>query len=450
MERKPANAMSYRALPNAVNAEKSILSSMLQEPDGSMVDVAIEAGINEDVFYVPAHRKVFNLLKEISGKGQPIELISFTKKLQENDWLEDVGGHAGITEIYSYAPTAAHFNHHCKIVISKYRLREVIAKCTTAIGNAYDEPEEVDSFIDSVESSIFSISRYSNNDSTTSSSDTLLKNSISNLESYINGNKSIEGLPTRFKLFNDLTKGLKKSEMIIIAARPSMGKTAILGNIVEDLTVNDVPGLVFSLEMTRQQFMDRILYGRAGFRMHFMKKGFQPTRGELMKIEDSFRDLSKKNLFIDDKPGISLDEVRAKARRKKKENGIEYIGIDYLQLMTCNQKFQSREQEVSYISKGLKSLSKELDIPVVVLAQLNRSPEKRSDGLPKLSDLRESGSIEQDADVVGLLYRPGYYNDEEEEEVSKGEKAVLIIAKNRNGPTGPVEMKFQKETMQFK
>lgn len=443
-----------RSLPNAVGPEKSILSSMMQDPSGLCVDLAIEKGITKECFYVPAHGQIFKRLLECSNKGLEIELVSLTQWFEENGVLEDLGGASGLGEIYTYAVTNAHFNHHCKLVLEKYKLREVISKCTSLISEAYEEPEEVDSFIDGVESKIFSISRQFEYNETVSNVNDLLKNSIKNLEDFLSGKKKIEGLPTRLKVFNDLTKGLKKGEMIVFAARPSMGKTALMCNLIEDLTCMEIPGIVFSCEMTSQQLMDRILFGRAKFPMHFMKSGCEVTKKELVQIQEAYEDLVNKKLFIDDKSAISIEEVRAKARRKKKEEDIKYLAVDYIQLMTTEKKCQNRELEVSYISHGLKALAKELNIPVIVLAQLNRNPERRSDGIPKMSDLRESGSLEQDLDVLGLIHRANYYSDEQEEEPSDGPNstetnASLIIAKNRNGPTGVVEMKWNKETMQF-
>lgn len=444
-------------LPNSVKAEMSVLSTMMQDPKGSYVDRAIELGIKRSSFYLPAHDLIYRFLLKCNKEGQAIELVSLNQRFKDEKALESVGGPSYVAEVYTYSPTDAFFENHCKIIKDKERLRELISKSSSAISKAYENPENVDELVDSVEQEIFSISR--SNSSNVFEFKDLLSNSISTLEKFIKGDCELDGLPTRFKVFNDMTRGMRGGDLIVIAARPSVGKTALMCNLVEDLGCSGIPGLVFTCEMTNQQVTDRILYSRAEFPMHYLKKGFLPTKEDIRKISDAAKDLKNAPIFIDDTPAISIDEVRAKARRFKKDHDIQYIAGDYLQLMTGSkgQKYEGREREIAQISSGLKSIAKELNIPVIILAQLNRGPEKRQGNIPKMSDLRESGATEQDADVIGLLYRPDYYSDDEEEEQKDDSvsnkssfNASLIIAKNRNGPTGTVDMKFQKDIMKFK
>lgn len=419
---------------------------MMQEP--SLIDEAVEYGIVSECF-IPSRRRIFDYIYSRYNSGKSFDLLSIRQHFKDANELENVGGEAKIVEIYSFAASAtAHFEPHCKIVVDKYKLRSLISKCEEVAEKCYENPEDVDHFIDESEAVLLSVGNSRKNDNI-QTSDSLIDKTLSNFESFVRGSKQIEGLPTRFSVFNDLTRGLLPQNMIVIAARPSMGKTAWMCNVVEDLTFDGHAGMVFSCEMSAEQLMDRIIYGRARFPMHYLKKGFTPTRDEIERLKRAFGDMTKKELFIDDTAGIGIDEVRSKLRRKKKEFDIKYAAVDYLQLMTGHDK-KNREREIAEISAGLKGISKELNIPVIALAQLNRNAEKRQDGVPKMSDLRESGAVEADADIVGLLYRADYYRDEDDEEKdSNGSNSSLIIAKNRNGPTGEVSMRFEKEIMRF-
>lgn len=445
-----------RALPHALGPEKSILSSMLQEPV-EYIGASIEGHLTPEHFYVPSHGTLYKILLELYEKGQPIELVSLTQVLKDRSLLENLGGPAELTSIYTYSPTAAHFVHHLEIVKSKYVLRSVISSCTETIGKAYEDPENVQAFLDEVEAKVFSIKEGSEVQGEVRVRD-LIGGVVEILEQFMAGERGLEGTPTRYPKLDEMSKGLKPGEMFIIAARPSMGKTSLMMNIVENVAIDqDVPTLVFSCEMSAQQIVQRLLFSRARYGMANLKPGLQPTKDELSRIMGASRDLSKAPLFIDDTPAIPIGDVRAKARRKKRDENIGLIAVDYLQLMRSNsrQAEGSREREIAEISSGLKAIAKELAIPVIVLAQLNRGPEQRG-GAPRMSDLRESGSIEQDADLIGLLYRQEYYNDptaegdeaEAERDQNLG-KAELILAKNRNGPTGNVELSFLKELMRF-
>lgn len=430
-----------------------MISVLMQNPE--RLDDAVSMGVVRETFYVPAHGSLFDIIRHEYEKNRSFDLIGVTSRLKAQDRLDNFGGPSGITKLYSFTPTEASFEHHCGLILEAFRLRKVISVCMDYAAKAYDAPDNADELLDSFEHEVFSIQRSAQQDSIQDSK-TLFQNTLKNLERFIKGEVEVEGLPTRFKIYNDLTKGFKKSEMTIIAARPSVGKTALMCNLVEDFAMSKIPGLVFSLEMSAQQLADRIFYGRAQFPAHFLKAGFSPTKDELRRLMEAAQDLMDKNLFIDDTPAISVDQLRAKTRRMKRKHNIQYFAVDYLQLMRGCRKFENREREVAEISSGLKALCKELEIPGIVLAQINRSSEKRSDGEPKMSDLRESGAIEQDADVITLLHRSSrkekkkYGFAEKREYEFSSIPVSLLIAKNRNGPTGTVETQFLKEIMQFK
>ncbi len=442
-----------RPLPNALGAEKSILSSMLQDPR-EYITTAVGEHLSPDHFYLPAHATLYKLLLELYDHNQPIELVSLTQILIDRGLLGNLGGPSELTAIYAYSPTAAHFAYHLSMVKAKHLLRSVISSCTESIGRAYEDPEDVGLFLDEVESAIFAIKEDSENKGEIRVRD-LIGGVIEILEQFAAGERGLEGIPTRYPQLDAMSQGLKPGEMFIIAARPSMGKTSLMMNIVEHVAVDqNKPTLVFSCEMSAQQIVQRLLFSRARYAMSNLRPGLQPTRDDLSRIMNASRDLSNAPLFIDDTPAIPIGEVRAKARRKKREENIALIAVDYLQLMRSQsrQADGSREREIAEISAGLKAIAKELNIPVIVLAQLNRGPEQRG-GVPRMSDLRESGAIEQDADLVGLLFREEYYQDaagdDDHDRDEHDGKAKLTLAKNRNGPTGDVELTFLKPLMRF-
>ncbi|MGE9268923.1 MAG: replicative DNA helicase [Verrucomicrobiales bacterium] len=444
--------------PHALGPEKSILSSMLQDP-AEYVGQAMEAKLTPAHFYVPAHGKLFEVLTEHFEEGLAIELIALTQHLMDRGIMDSLGGPAAITEIYTYAPTAAHFTSHLDIVKSKHTLRKIIHSCTEAITQAYDDPEDVREFLDTVEQAVLDIRNATETNEEENIKQTV-KAVVQFFEEFLAGDRGISGLTTGYSVLDKMSNGLKPTEMFIIAARPSMGKTSFMMNIVEDIAINQQkPTMVFSCEMSSQQIVQRLLFSRARFAFSSLQQGYQPNKNDIKNITKAAKEISNSKLFIDDTAAISINDLRAKARRKKRDEDIQLIAIDYLQLMrsTSKQAANSREREIAEISSGLKALAKELNIPIIVLAQLNRGPESRTGsslGVPRMSDLRESGSIEQDADMVGLLYRKAYYkqgteeNEEEDEEAEQGE-AELVLAKNRNGPTGGIPLTFRAELMRF-
>lgn len=442
-----------RAMPHALGPEKSILSSMLKDPE-QWIGRAVEEGITREHFYSRAHGTLFDVLRELNGKGTDIELVSLVQLLHDRGILDEVGGPAAVTDIFTYAPNAAHFVAHAAIVKDKHTLRGIIRAATAAAAEAFENPEEVPQVLDRAEAAMMAVRQ---------GTETVQRNDIkagvravfTRLENLIAGKEDARGVATGYVDFDRMSKGLKRGEMVVVAARPSMGKTSLMMNMVEHVAVDQkVPTLVFSCEMMAEQIVERLVFSRARFDASKVARGFSPKKEELLRLQRAGKEIAESPLFIDDTAGLMIDTLRAKARRRMRENGIGLIAIDYLQLLRSSSKqaANSREREIGEISAGIKGLAKELNIPILVLAQLNRGPEGRTGkslGVPRMSDLRESGTIEQDADLIGLLYREAYYADSPEEAGEIGGKSELILAKNRNGETGFCPLLFISELMRF-
>lgn len=449
-----ASADVTRAQPHAVGPEKSILSSMLVDPN-EYIGEAVEAGLTDEAFYLPAHGTLFIHIQKLWQDGQTIELVSLVQSLLDAGKLDHVGGSAGVTDIFTYAPTAGHFHHHLKMVMDKHLLRSMIAVCTETITEAFSEPGDAKALLDHAETRLASVRDGMDRQPKEQSTRQVIAEIVEEFGQVAMGQESLNrGLTTGFERLDAMSQGLNPGDMFVIAARPSMGKTAIMMDLIDHICmVLNEPAMVFSVEMTKKQLLRRALFSRAKYspaRLRYEK----PTKGDLIRIQRSAQEVAESKLFVDDVSGITINELRAKARRKHREHGIKAIAIDYLQLMRSGSKQaqNSREREIAEISAGLKGLAKELGVPVIVLAQLNRDSEKRggkTKGLPRMSDLRESGSIEQDADMVGLLHRDDYFAETEEERCSLAGKARLILAKNRNGETGEIPLTFVAEHMRY-
>jgi len=441
---------SLRSLPNAIGPEKSILSSMLQDPE-NYIGIAAEKGLTRDHFYNPGHGTLYDVISEMNDQNVSVELVALNQRLQDRGLLDKIGGTATLTEIYTYSATHAHFNAHLDLVKDKHILRSIISSCTEAIARAYEDQEEVPGLLDEVEQKVFSIREGAETeDSSDVKSDVM--SVMDDFQKFLIEGGAPQGIKTGYTLLDQMSGGLKPGEMFIIAARPSMGKTSFVMNLIEHICLDqNQPSMVFSCEMTSKQIVQRLLFARARFEINKIKQGIKPSKDDLRRIKAASIEIANAKLYIDDTAGISISELRAKARRKKREGDIQCIAIDYLQLMksTSKQAQNSREREIAEISAGLKALAKELEVPVLVLAQLNRGPENRTGGSPRMSDLRESGSIEQDADMVGLLYRAAYYADSEESRQEQDGVAALNLAKNRNGATGEIPLTFIKGLMRF-
>ncbi|MDO5450401.1 MAG: replicative DNA helicase [Akkermansia sp.] len=442
-------------MPQAPAVEKSILSMMTVNPT-DIVSRCITDGMTGEFFYIPAHRILWELFRERYDKGLPLDVTSVAQSLTDRNQLEAVGGHPGLMEVFSYASTTALYSMHFEVLREKYIRRSIILTSTQAAEAAYTSEAEVETLLDQTEQEVLKIRQ-----STDSGEKWTLKADVAaaleNMERMMKSKGEILGLSTGYPLLDMKINGLKAGELFVIAARPSMGKTSFMLNIMEHLALDvKKPVLVFSCEMPSVQLVERLLYARSGVSKQAMLTNQGSINKEEMKrITNAVKELQASRLVIDDTAGISIAELRAKARRVQKDHpDLCCIGIDYLQLMRSHTKQaqNSREREIAEISGGLKSLAKELKLPIVVLAQLNRGPENRpgkNKGVPMMSDLRESGAIEQDADMIGLLYRTAYYAEDDEDRQAVGSRANLALAKNRNGPTGDVPLSFIAELMRF-
>jgi replicative DNA helicase len=438
----------HRTLPHSVEAEQGVLGSMLISPR-EIIAECVEK-INEEYFYVPAHKTVYVVLVELWNAGQGIDLITFTQVLRDRNVLETVGGAAFITSLFTFVPTAANVTYYLEIVRDKYILRQIIAACTESVRRSFEEQDEVNNLLDEVEQQIFSVGEDRFKGHVLTMKDQVME-AIEAIEQLYERRGGITGISTGFAELDRMTNGLHESEMIVIAARPSMGKTALAMNITEHVAINEkLPVAVFSLEMSSQQLVQRLLCSRARVNLQKVRDGFLAER-DFPSLTAAASKLAEAQIFIDDSAGLSILELRAKARRLKAQKDIKLIVVDYLQLLrsTTRRAQDNRQLEISEISAGLKGLAKELKIPIIVIAQLNRQPEARTGGKPRLSDLRESGSIEQDADLVGLLVRPEIYEEDEDARAEKAGEAELIIAKQRNGPVGEIALTFLKEFTRF-
>jgi replicative DNA helicase len=444
-----------RSLPYALGPEKSLLSSMLQEP-GEWIPAALEEKLTPDHFYLPAHAQLFDTLLEIFDAGGEIELVSLVQYLLDRGKLDRIGGPAALTDLYTYAPSPGHFRHHLRLVRDKFILRSLIRVANETTAAAYDAPDQAAELLDQTEAAIMAI-RDNGETGPEGTTRDAVDSVLDEMHQIIRGERETLGISTGFARLDMMTRGLKPGEMFVIAARPSMGKTALMMNIVESVCIEQgMPTMIFSCEMSRHALTQRVLYGRSRISAAAVVKGFNPNKGELQRIQRAGMEIARAPLFIDETEAITISELRAKARRKHRREGLRLIAIDYLQLMKSRTKQaqNSREREIAEISAGIKALAKELGLPIIILAQLNRGPESRTGknsapGIPRMSDLRESGAIEQDADLVGLLYRAAYYAETDEAKEAEAGRAELILAKNRSGETGRVPLTFIEAFTQF-
>ena len=427
--------------PHSLEAEKSTLGSMMLDQDA--IAKAVEL-LNPEDFYWQSHGIIFRAVRNLFDKSEPVDLVTINEKLREEEKLEDVGGASYITSLVNSVPTAANIEHYAKIVEEKAMLRRLIKVSGKISKLGYNEEEEVDELIDEAESLIFEISQKRRVQGFSNVKDVLM-DTFDRLEQLHETTSEVTGVPTGFRDLDRMTSGFQDSDLVIIAARPSMGKTALALNIAQYVAVEeDIPVAIFSLEMAKSQLVQRMLCSEAQVDSHRLRTG-KLKDTDWRRLSQAAGRLGESSIFIDDTPGMTAMEMRAKARRIKAEHGLGLILIDYLQLMQTTGRTESRQQEVSQLSRSLKGLARELDAPVVSLSQLSRAVEQRNDKRPRLSDLRSSGSIEQDADLVAFIYRDEYYNpDTEKQGITE-----IIVGKQRNGPVGTVELAFQKEYTRF-
>jgi len=431
----------HKVPPQNLEAEQSILGGILL--DNVAINSVLEI-LEADDFYSEAHRKILLAIIELSEKSEPSDLITLSSILRDKKQLEGIGGESYLASLVDTVPSAANIGYYSKIVKEKAILRKLIGAATEILNKSYDSNSDIDSVLDESEHTIFEISE-NKVKPTFYPIKEIIKDSFKTIESLYEKKALITGVSTGYKKVDEITSGFQNSDLIIIAGRPSMGKTALAINIAQYASIEtETPVAVFSLEMSKEQLAFRLLASEARVDSQRLRKGFV---GEVdwPKLTTAAGRLSEAPIYIDDTPAISVLEMKAKARRLKAEHGLGLVILDYLQLMRG--RGPSREQEISEISRSLKSLAKELEVPVVALSQLNRQVEARSDRRPQLADLRESGAIEQDADVIMFIYRDEVYN-KSEDNPEKG-LAEVIIGKQRNGPTGVAKLSFLKEYTRF-
>jgi len=433
--------------PHAIEAEMSLLGSILIDPQ-VLGDVVQVVKIGDD-FFKPANGAIYDAMLHLYNHSSTLDIVQLNQLLIDRGILKDVGGLEYLVDLASSVPTAANANHYAKLVHEKAMIRRLIEAAGEILYDAHHSPEDARAILDQAEQRIFHIAQQSSTSDLQSLRD-LIHETIEIL--IASAGRPITGVPTGFIELDQITCGLQPSELIIIAARPSMGKTALALNIAENMAMKDVPVAVFSLEMSKQQLAQRLLASRSGIDLQELRRGIsQRNRARLM---DACDELQKAPMLIDDTPGLSLLQLRAKARRMVSKHGVKAVLIDYLQLLSAGGRVESRQIEVSEISRGLKAMSRELKLPVICLSQLNRSPEQREGHRPRLSDLRESGSIEQDADVVCMLHREDYFHQGDEDwlerNYDKRGVAELILAKQRNGPTGTIKLSWIASSARFR
>lgn len=433
---KDIDTSLHRLPPQNLEAEQSILGGILL--DNHALNSVLEVLTHQD-FYSEAHRKIFAAIVSLSDRNEPCDLITLSSILKDKKHLDSVGGAAYLASLVDNVPSAANIAHYSKIVKEKAILRHLIGAATEILTHSYDTGAEVDDVLDKAEHAIFEISENKIRPAFFPIK-SIIKDSFKTIEKLYERKELITGVPTGFEKIDDLTSGLQKADLIIVAGRPSMGKTAFALNVAQNAaTETGIPVAIFSLEMSKEQLALRMLSSEARVDSQRLRKGFLGET-DWPKLTTAAGRLSEAPLFIDDTPAITVLEMKAKARRLKAESDLGLIILDYLQLMRSGSFKESREQEISEISRSLKALAKELSVPIVALSQLNRKVEDRTNRRPQMADLRESGAIEQDADVIAFIYRDEVYN-KSDDNPEKG-IAEVIIGKQRNGPTGTVKLAF--------
>lgn len=439
---KAKDILKDKVPPQNPQAEASLIGSLLIDKDAI---IKIADIVHTDDFYVDKNGLIFSAIIKLFEKREPLDVVTLSEELEKQGNLKEVGGASYLTDLVNGVPSASHVVQYAQIVAQKATLRRLIEASSLINSMAYDEEEQLDSLLDNAEKTLFDVSQKHLRQNFVSIKDVLAE-SFERLDSLHKDKDSIRGVPTGFTGIDNVLAGLQKSDLIILAARPSMGKTSLALNIAQNVaTKQGVPVGIFSLEMSKEQLIDRLLASEAGIDSWKLRTGNLEDK-DFEKINKAMGVLAEAPLYIDDSAMANVMEMRTKARRLQSEHDLGLIVIDYLQLMSGRAGSDNRVQEISEISRGLKGLARELNVPVIALSQLSRSVEQRTPKIPQLSDLRESGSIEQDADVVMFIYREDYY----EKETEKKNIAEVLIKKHRNGPTGDVELFFQPEQTLFR
>ena len=439
------DAVAERTLPHNLEAERSVLGAILLHNDA--FNLAAEVVDAKD-FYRDAHRRIFDKMVKLVERGDAIDLVTLKEELGRAGELDEIGGPAYITALVDGLPRSMNVEHYARIVKEKATLRNLIFSATKILATAYEAEEEADVILDQAEHAIFEIADDKVRDGFVSLRD-LAQSSLDTIEKLHARKELVTGVPTGFTDLDELTSGLQASDLIIVAGRPSMGKTSLVLNIAQHVGTKTAKTVgMFSLEMSKEQLFLRLLTAEARIDAQRMRRGFLGER-DWGRLSQAIGTLSEAKIFIDDTPSIGILEMRAKCRRLASEHELDLVIIDYIQLMQGRGRFENRTLELASISRSLKGLAKELRVPIVVLSQLSRAPESRADHRPQLSDLRESGALEQDADVVVFIYREDLYADKTQPPADNEGVAELIIGKQRNGPTGVVKLAFIREFTRF-
>lgn len=429
-----------RIPPQNIEAEQSVLGSMLLSREAI---IEVSEILRAEDFYKESHKKLFDVIMEMFEKDIPVDLVTVVDELRKRDMLEVVGGIDYLASLTSSVITTANVSYYAKLIKEKATLRRLIEASSEIMELSYQE-DDVETVLDIAEQKIFDIAQ-GRNTTTFSSMKDILMDTFYKIEELYKNKGKLTGIPSGFPDLDAKTAGFQPSDFILIAARPSMGKTSFALNIAQNAALlTGLPVAIFSLEMSKEQLVTRLICSTANIDSQKLRTG-NLDEEDWMKLAAAMTPLSKAPIYIDDTPGVTVMDIRAKARRLKLEKGLGLVMIDYLQLMQGRGRAENRQQEISEISRSLKSLARELNVPVITLSQLSRAPETRSDHRPVLSDLRESGAIEQDADIVMFLYRDDYYHKDSE----KKNIAEVIIAKHRNGPTGVVELLWLAQYTKF-
>jgi len=453
---KPAAAQpgkTDRLPPHSPEAEQGVLGCVLLSPNDCMGECIEKFKAGEEVFYDLRHQTIFRTLAEMYDNREAIDVITLQQRLKDKQLLEQVGGIAYVSVLPDAVPSAANLSYYLDIVREKFLLRKMIQVCTSVVARVYDQEGEIDALMDEVERDILRISE-SRVQTHTNTMKELVKKAINTIEDFHQRQGMLTGIGTGFHDLDKMTSGLHGGEVVVIAARPSVGKTSLAMNIAEHVAIDQHLAVgIFSLEMTSESLVLRMLCSRSRVNLRSVREGFLAER-DFPKLTGAAGKLAGAPLFIDDSSGLSILQLRAKARRMHQQYNVKLFVIDYLQLLhSTSRRVENRQQEIADISGGIKALAKELNVPVIVLSQLNREMEREKNRTPRLSDLRESGAIEQDADVVGLLYKPKSGSDDDESGAAPAEEDALpvnlLIAKQRNGPTGDVRLTFLKSYTRF-
>lgn len=431
--------------PQNTEAEASLLGALLIDSD-AIVKVADK--LRSSDFFEKRHERIYEAMNQLYERHEALDVLTLADTLKNNGQLDMIGGASYLTELTNFVPTAAHVEQYADIVAQKAMRRRLIAASQDMAGLGYDETRQLNELIEEAESRLFEVSQQHIKQNVISL-ETILAESFDRLDDLHKDKQKIRGIPTGYKDLDNTLAGFQRSDLVILAARPSMGKTALALNFAHNIAVqSNQPVLIFSLEMSKEQLVDRLLSMESGVDAWALRTG-NLTDADFEKIGQAMGTLSEAQIYIDDTPGITVSDLRTKARREAHQRELGLIIVDYLQLMSGSSRYGNdgnRVQEISEISRGLKGVARELNVPVLALSQLSRSVESRNPQIPQLADLRESGSIEQDADVVAFIYREEYYNPE----TDRKKIADILIKKHRNGPTGGIELYFDNEKQRFR